>query len=460
MSDHTPFDNLALIRGDTPAISPRDRFARLLRDQGHIPSADPEVDEVYKLLDEHYEQVVADIDHARDHAAGLILSDLGNWRRSSFPAWPTKTTQLVGWVDPQIIVRDDGVFPTHHTQQAMADYAADTVDDLDSPESSSLGLHVSIHSHWNGHVAEVTTNGRHRAAIYRACRVPLVQCNIEIPRNGLRQFIPDAWTDREDRLMGWLLSQGLISRFTHPHDPAAPQWGVAEYSVGHGSPIPWLLGLDCPDPVDELPNRIAELEDDFGPIPDARLDPLRTTRGVREICGPRAGSLRALTQSLGLTTPPPEHLLPQDPPESIGLPGRPAYEIPDNVLSALLEGLPATTAAFMRTGSAGVAAGPGDPFGRAIAWLWVNGMTHVVVDQVKDLYLLLSEQSPAPSWADLVSGLRFSLPERGLTTDQADDLLGELVASSPEALIAARRPEPDGERARRLAQRDEERGIS
>lgn len=460
MSDHAPFDNLSLIRGGTPASSSRDRFDQLLRSQGHIPSADPEVEEVYKLLDEHYEQVVDDIDNARSAAARRIMRDLGTWSRSSFPGQPVETTRLVGWIDPTIAERDDRLnFPTHHTQQAMADYAADTVDDFDTHESTSLNLHVSIHSHWSGHVAEITTNGRHRAAIYRASRVPLVQCKIEIPRNGLREFTPDTWTDREDRLMGWLLNRGLITRYTHPRDLTGRRWGVSTYSVEHGSAIPWLLGLDRPDPIDGLPDLIEELENDFGPIPDERIAPLRTTRGVQDICGPRPGTFRAMTQALGLSTPPPALAPPQDPPTSIGLPGQAVYKIPENVLSALLAGLPAVTATFMRTDPSRLAVAPGDPFGRALAWLWVNDMTDVVVAQVAELYSLLAEQDPRPTWEELVNSVRLSLPTVGLTSDQADDLIGELRASSPDALVPSERPEPDGERARRLAQRDEERGI-
>lgn len=421
---------------------------QLLAEQGYVPSTHPQVDEIYEVLDQHYATIAQDLADARAQAQRRIFEEMDGWYRQDCPGFATRERRLVGWIDPQTIVRDskDATFPTHHTREEMARYAAETITSPETHERSSLDLHVQLHSHWRGHVAEITTNGRHRAAIYRATQIPLVQCRITLPR-GSRRFMPTtAWTDREDRLMRWLVDQGLITGYVHPDQHPEPHpWGGATYQAPHGSPVPWVL-RDQADPLDSIPARLARLENDFGPIDDERFAPLRLDRGLRAIAGPRPGTPRAfVAQALGWPpSPPPD--APPEPPTPCHDPARrslvhgPKVDVPKKILTALLEPYARHTATFILDHQDDDLLHPGDPFGRVLAWLWTQGEEHEAVEMVLDLYRTLDEQIEQPFWGLLLLYTRLSLDEGWICAQERDELLDALEAHSPEAQTPSRRP--------------------
>lgn len=411
-------------------------IAERIAADGYVPSSDPDVAVIYEILDEHYAQVATHLSEAQSAAWHRVAHEMSTWYQEGFPSWSVKETQLVGWLDPQIVVRDsdDATFPSHHTQQEMAAYAASTIEDFDTHEQHSLDLHVFLHSHWNGHLAEITSNGRHRAAIFRATGIPLVQCQISMPRGALRRFIPAVWTDREDQLMRWLSDQGLISRYTHPDHIDDPRWGGCTYAAPPGSPVPWLL-VDGQRSPEQIPPRIQALEQSLGPIHDARLDPLRTDLEIRRITDTTPRAPRTFTRIFQATSPPPQPRA--DPTRGIS-----SQQIPPMLLDVLLDSYADHTARWMATSGTPLPH-PGDPFGKVLAWLWSSRREEGAVEMVDNLYRQL-EEAPGPewdipfTWEGLLQGIALSLP--GSLEDSArDDLLAELRARTPAALIPSHR---------------------
>lgn len=410
-------------------IPPRLR-ERLVK-QGYVPSTDPLVKEIYRALDQHYAMVGRDLSAAQDRARDRVLEEMDDWYQEGFPDFAVRERSLVGWVDPKIIVRNskDKTFPVHHTREDMARYAAATVASPKTHEQSSLELEVRLHSHWRGHIAEITTNGRHRAAIYRAAQIPFVQCQIALPRAGWN-FTPT--TEREDRLMLWLLDQGLITGYVPP-----------TYKASQGSPLPWLL-VSGKDPLGSIPERLTKLENDFGPIDDSRFTPLRTARGIRSVTGGPNPLTATLRNAIG-GSPSPPRAAPapsptpcHDPAQRALIQGR-KVTVPRTVLASLIEPYAHQTATSI-TERPGMTLHPGDNFGRVLAWLWTEGSEHEAVELVLSLYRALKEQINGPFWDRLMLHVGLSLSEGWICADERAELFEALEDRSPEAQIPSRRP--------------------
>lgn len=313
----------------------------------------------------------------------------------------------------------------------MADYAADHVATPETTEFESLDLWVELHTHWRGHAARITSNGRHRAAIFRAIDVPLVQCQISVPRDCRRRFLPESWTDREDRLMRWLLDAGLIFDY-QPPNRVDDVWGGAIYSISEGSPIPWVLP-DGQSSVAGIPGRVADLEKALGPIPDERVEPLRDARELRSIISP---SLLSRWRSGS----PSSHTSVEDP-EPAGDPRENAEAWrsanTERVMNTLLDALPQAVMARYRPENSH----PGDDYGRVLAWLWLSKRENDTVALVNSLHTELEEHGKAPGWEEFTAGVASSLP-KDLAPSERAHLLGEIEANSPMFRAPSQRQPP------------------
>ncbi|MFC7274899.1 hypothetical protein ACFQS1_12960 [Paractinoplanes rhizophilus] len=111
------------------------------------------------------------------------------------------------------------------------------------------------------------------------------------------------------------------------------------------------------------------------------------------------------------------------------------YEVPEQVLSAMLIGVETDTVqSLVDNWKPGKAAHPGDPFGRVFLWLWRTD-SHRAVTLFNDVVRRVrrTKQSPAREFTsdDLLHGLSFAT--QGMTDSEA-----QMVSDQVRADAAAR----------------------